>query len=164
MRIIAHRLKAISQGISYIAIAVVAILAFPIFYDALARKAGYPTIWVFEVSQYSLIAAAFLPNAVTLANGNHFRVQILVSAFPTIKHAFDRLALVSTLIFGVVIAVGGGVLVHYSFVNSVNSASLLDVPLYLPQLFILLGGVTLVLQSAAMLILRESPSENTEFE
>lgn len=164
MRIFAHSLVRLCQIVSAIAIAVVAALTFPIFYDALARKAGYPTTWVFDVSQYALIAAVFLANAHALKNGNHFRVQVLLSVFPRLRRALDDLALTVTLAFGAIIAVGGGMLVHYSFVNGIRSASIFDIPLYIPQAMIPLGGLALALQATAMLILRESPAELTEFE
>lgn len=71
---LARRLERIGQAMSVAAVAVIAVLAFPIFYDALARKAGAPTTWVFEASQYALITGSFLANAFALRQGNHFRV------------------------------------------------------------------------------------------
>lgn len=164
MRTLARFLERVGQIMSVVAIAVVAALAFPIFYDALARKAGIPTTWVFEASQYALITGVFLANAYALKHGNHFRVQLLFSVFPRLRRAFDDLALAVTLAFGAIIALGGGMLVHYSYVNGIRSASIFDIPLYIPQTMIPLGGLALVLQAAALLILRESASELTEFE
>ena len=57
------------------AAAMTAGLAFPIFYDVLARKARAPTTWVFELSQYALITGSFLANAFALKQGNHFHLQ-----------------------------------------------------------------------------------------
>jgi TRAP-type C4-dicarboxylate transport system permease small subunit len=164
MRTFARFLEHIGQVISVAAVAIVAVLAFPIFYDALARKAGAPTTWVFEMSQYALIAGGFLANAYALKYGNHFRVQVLHSALPRLRRALDDLSLGVTLLFGVIIAYGGGMLVHYSYVNGVRSASILDIPLYVPQAMIPLGGVVLALQAGALLLLRESPSEHTDLE
>ena len=164
MRSFARFLERVGQVMSVVAVTIVGVLAFPIFYDALARKAGAPTTWVFEMSQYALIAGAFLANAYALKHGNHFRVQLLHSALPRLRRALDDLSLAVTLLFGVIIAYGGGVLAHYSYVNGVRSASILDIPLYVPQAMIPLGGVLLVLQAGALLLLRESPSEHTDLE
>lgn len=164
MRTLARWMERIGQVMSVAAIAIIAALAFPIFYDALARKAGVPTTWVFEVSQYALIAGAFLANAYALKHGNHFRVQVLTSALPRLRRVFDDMSLLVTLVFGAILAYGGGMLVQYSYANGVRSASILDIPSYIPQAMIPLGGVALVLQAAAMLLLRESPSELTDFE
>ncbi len=164
MRNFARLLERIGQLMSVVAIAIVAVLAFPIFYDALARKAGVPTTWVFEISQYALITAVFLANAYALKRGNHFRVGILKSAFPQLHRAFDDLSLLVTLLFGLIIMYGGGMLTHYSYANGVRSASILDIPLYVPQAMIPLGGLALVLQAVALLLLRESPSELADFE
>lgn len=102
---LARRLERIGQAMSVAAVAVIAVLAFPIFYDTLARKAGAPTTWVFEVSQYALIAGSFLANAFALRQGNHFRVQLMFSLFPRWKRLLDDLALAATLAFGLVILV-----------------------------------------------------------
>lgn len=164
MRELARVLEGIGRGLSVAATAVTILLAFPIFYDALARKAGAPTTWVFDVSQYALITAAFLANAYALRRGNHFRVQILLSLWPRARRALDDLALLVTLAFGAVIVIAGWKLMYYSYENGIRSATIFDIPLFLPQLMIPLGGLALMLQALAMLILRESPAESVEFE
>lgn len=164
MRGFARWLQRIGAAMSSVAIVVIALLTFPIFYDALARKAGAPTTWVFEVSQYALITGVFLANAYALRHGNHFRVQILPSLFPQWRRAFDDLALLVTLGFGAIVVWGGWIMVEYSYVNGIRSGTLFDIALWIPQAVVPLGGAALVMQAAAMLILRESPSESTEFE
>ena len=164
MRGLALSMQRIGDVMSVVAIAVIAVLTFPIFYDAIARKAGAPTTWVFEVSQYALITGVFLANAYALKHGNHFRVQILPAMFPRLRRAFDDLSLAVTLLFGGVIAVGGGIMVQYSYENAIRSGTLFDIQVWIPQSVVALGGIALVLQASAMLILRESPSETTEFQ
>ncbi|HEX5476395.1 MAG TPA: TRAP transporter small permease [Burkholderiales bacterium] len=164
MRSIARGVQRAAALLSAVAVAIVALLPFPLFYDALARKAGAPTVWVFDVTLYALIAGAFLANAYALKHGNHFRVHILLELFPRWRRAFDDLALASVALFGFAIAYGGGLLVHYSYVNAIRSASLFDVALYLPQAVVPLGGLALALQALAMIVLREAPSELSDFE
>ncbi|TXF10968.1 TRAP transporter small permease subunit [Pelomicrobium methylotrophicum] len=164
MHALAYKIKRICKLLNGIAVLVTALLAFPIFYDALARKAGAPTTWVFEMSQYALITGSFLANASALKQGNHFRVQLMFSLFPRWKRLLDDLALAATLAFGLVVLVAGGMLTHYSFVNGIRSASIFSVPLYLPQMMVPLGGLALVLQALAMLVLRQVPAEDMEFE
>lgn len=163
MRHFARWLERAASLLTVVSIAAIALLAFPLFYDAIARKFGAPTIWVFDVSQYALIAGAFLANAYALARGNHFRVQILFGVFPRLRRALDDIALASVLAFGIVIAYGGGLLVHYSFANDIHSASLFDVALYIPQAAVPLGGLALAAQALAMLILRATPAESSDF-
>ncbi len=163
MQALARGMQAIGQALGVIAVAVIALLSFPIFYDALARKVGVPTTWVFEVSQYALICGAFLANAYALRHGNHFRVQILLTLFPRRRQFLDDLSLAGTLLFAVVIAVCGAMTAFDSWSYGVRSASIFNVPLYLPQAVVPLGGLALALQAAAMLILRQSPSEASEF-
>lgn len=162
MRAVAAGMQRIGAALTGIAVIVVALLTFPIFYDAWARKAGAPTTWVFEVSQYALITGAFLANAGALKHGNHFRVGILPTLFPRARRGFDDLSLVATLIFGVVIAIGSGLMVRDSFDNGIRSGTIFDIAVWIPQSVVTLGGIALVLQAAAMLILRESPAEASE--
>jgi len=163
MQTFARLLERLGQAMGFAAVVVVAVLAFPIFYDAMARKAGAPTIWVFEVSQYALITGVFLANAYALKHGNHFRVELLTGMLPRQRRHFDDLALAVTGAFGVIVTAGGAMLAHYSYVNDIHSASLLNIPMFIPQSTVPLGGLALTLQAAAMLILRESPSEATHF-
>ena len=162
MQAVAAAAEKVGALLTTIAVVVVALLAFPIFYDACARKAGAPTTWVFEVSQYALITGAFLANAGALKQGNHFRVGILLTLFPGWRRGLDDLSLVATLIFGFVIAIGSGLMVRDSFENGIRSGTIFDIAVWIPQSVVTLGGIALVLQAAAMLILRESPAETSE--
>lgn len=145
-------LDCIGEAMNRVAIAIVALLAFPICYDVIARALGHPTIWVFEITLYALGAAAFLANAAALKHGAHFRITILVKLFPQWQRRFDQLALVVTLAFGLVLMVSGAIFAWQSFTDGVRSATLLSIPLFIPQSELALGGLALVVQSLAMLL------------
>ncbi len=142
----------IGEMMNHIAVMVVSFLAFPICYDVVARAMGHPTIWVFEITLYALGASAFLANAAALKDGAHFRIAILSKLFPKLKKRIDQFALLVTLAFGVVLMVSGGMFTWRSFVDGVRSATLLSIPLYVPQSELVLGGLALVVQSLAMLL------------
>jgi TRAP-type C4-dicarboxylate transport system permease small subunit len=146
-------LNAIGEAMNRVAVAIVALLAFPICYDVIARAIGHPTIWVFEVTLYALGASAFLANAAALRHGAHFRITILMKLFPAgWRRWFDRFALLATMAFGVVLAVSGAMFAWQSFADGVRSATLLSIPLFIPQSELALGGLALVTQSLAMLL------------
>jgi TRAP-type C4-dicarboxylate transport system permease small subunit len=150
-------LNAIGEAMNRVAVGIVALLAFPICYDVVARALGHPTIWVFEVTLYALGASAFLANAAALRHAAHFRITVLLKLFPRWRGFFDRFALLVTLAFGLVLTVSGALFAWQSFVDGVRSATLLSIPLFIPQSEIALGGLALVTQSLAMLLANESP-------
>ena len=150
-------LNAIGEAMNRVAVGIVALLAFPICYDVAARALGHPTIWVFEVTLYALGASAFLANAAALRHGAHFRITILVKLFPRWRRYLDQFALLVTLAFGMVLTVSGALFAWQSFVDGVRSATLLSIPLFIPQSELALGGLALVTQSLAMLLANEHP-------
>jgi TRAP-type C4-dicarboxylate transport system permease small subunit len=150
-------LNAFGEAMNRVAVGIVALLAFPICYDVVARALGHPTIWVFEVTLYALGASAFLANAAALRQGAHFRITILVKLFPRWRRHFDRFALLVTLAFGLVLTVSGTLFAWQSFVDGVRSATLLSISLFIPQSELALGGLALVTQSLAMLLSNEYP-------
>jgi C4-dicarboxylate transporter DctQ subunit len=137
-------------------VTIIILLSFPIGYDVIARKMGNPTIWVFEVTLYTFIAGTFLANAYALKNGDHFRVTFLSALFPKYKRLLNNISLITTMIFGLIILISGVLFVGYSFIHDVRSSSILNVPLYIPQLALPLGGLSLFIQSLAMLIDRRN--------
>lgn len=148
----ACRLEQLGNALGHVSVAIIALLAFPVLYDVVARAAGHPTIWAFETTLYALIAGGFLANAYALKSGNHFRVKILLTLFPRYRTFFNRLSLIITFLFSVIIVVAGGMLAHYSFVNDIRSPTLLNTPQYLPELVIPLGGLALAVQSLSLLL------------
>lgn len=149
---IAALLETIGDLLGGVAAAIVMLLAVPVVYDAVARDFGHPTTWGFEVTLYALIAGAFLANAQALRHGNHFRVRVLIALFPRAARWFDWLAWGTTLVFGAVILVAGAMFVQYSYANDIRAPTLLGTPMWIPQSALPLGGLALVLQSAALLL------------
>lgn len=156
-------LEALGLAMAHVATVIVILLAAPVVYEAIARDAGHPTIWAFEVTLYAFVTGAFLANAYALKRGNHFRVTILMKLFPRLENALNKFSLAATALFGLVMIVAGSMFVHYSFTFGLQSSTLLSVPLYLPQLTIPLGGLALMCQAIAMLILGETPDESADF-
>lgn len=159
---LAERLESIGRIMAWIGIAIVGILPFPIAYDAIARSMGRPTIWVFEVSLYGLIAAGFLTNALALTTGSHFRITILGHLFPRAKPWLDLFALLVTLAFALVLMYASLRFVHYSWSFGIRSNSLLSVPQFIPQLALPLGAVALALETISLLLRGRMPEHDAD--
>ena len=150
MRLIGHAMTAIS-------LVLMALLCIPISYEAIARAFNAPTIWVFETSLYAFIFLGFLGNALAVQTGAHFRVGLLPGMFPGIRWLFDALAQIATLLFACLIMASGTYFMWYSIANKILSASLLEIPMWIPQLAIPLGGLGLFLQTLVQMLTGEKP-------
>lgn len=128
------------------------LLSVLIFYDALMRAFGYPTIWVFETSLYSFIFIGFLGNALAVKRKAHFRVTFLIGLFPRSRKALDFISDLSLLLFGGLLISSGIYFTHYLWTNSVASSSLLETPMWIPSLAIPLGGLGLILQTLVSML------------
>ena len=147
------------RAMTMVSMTVVVLLALPITYEATARAFGNPTIWVFEITMYALIVAGFLANPVAMRSGAHFRVTILFKLYPGLSPYLNVFSLLMTLLFSVMLIGAGSYFVWYSYTNDILSASLLEVPLWIPQLALPLGGLGLFVQTLALLITGKEPGE-----
>jgi C4-dicarboxylate transporter DctQ subunit len=148
------------RAMTTISMVIIALMALPITYDATMRAFGHPTIWVFEVTLYALIAAGFLANPLSMKSGAHFRVTILSQLFPSLRRALNIFSLCATMLFALLLIGAGVYFVWYSWTNNILSATLLEVPLWIPQLALPLGGVGLFFQALVLLIQGEEPGQD----
>ncbi len=149
---VAQLCERICRVLGWIGIVLVSLLAFPIAYDAVARFFGHPTTWVFELSMYALIAAAFLANGIALSSGAHFRITFLAQIAPAWKPWLDRCALGITFLFAVAFVYSSARFVLYSIQFDIRSNTLLSIPQFLPQLALPIGGLALGMQAFAQLL------------
>lgn len=149
-------------GMALVSMLLVALLPLPIAYEAFMRAAGHPTIWVFQITLYIFVAAGFLANPAALLTGSHFRITVLHTLFPRLRRALNMIAMLITLVFAMVLTGTGAYFVHYSWSQDIVSASLFEVPMWLPQLAMPLGGVGLFVSTLITLIRGGLPQEDAE--
>jgi C4-dicarboxylate transporter, DctQ subunit len=159
---LAAQLEAIARAMAWAGIAIVGLLPFPIAYDAVARFYGEPTLWVFEISLYGLVVAAFLANGMALADGAHFRITVLGHLWPRARKGLDLAALVVTLAFALILIFASARFVQYSWDFNIHSNTLLSVPQYLPELALPIGGLALAVQTLAQLLRGEMVGDEDE--
>lgn len=147
----------IGRGMSFVSIALMIVLCIPITYEAIVRAFGQPTIWVFETTLYAFIFMGFLGNALAVRTGAHFRMTLLVELLPRYRWLFNLIAHLTTLAFALLIIAGGAYFVWYSWTHTILSATLLEIPLWIPQLAIPIGGLGLFLQTLVVLVTGQEP-------
>ncbi|MEZ5652002.1 MAG: TRAP transporter small permease [Burkholderiaceae bacterium] len=148
--------RRVGGAMTAVSLALMILLCIPITYEAVARAFNAPTIWVFETTLYAFIFLGFLGNALAVRSGAHFRVTLLVDMMPGLKRVFDRIAQLATLAFAALIIASGVYFVNNMFQKQILSATLLEVPLWIPALAIPLGGLGLFLQTLAQMITGEA--------
>ncbi len=144
--------RTVGKAMTFVSITLMLLLAVPIVYEAAMRTFGRPTIWVFETTLNSFIFLGFLGNALAVRTGAHFRITLLMELFPRYRRAFDLLAYGAVLLFSILIISAGGYFAWYSWSNSIVSATLLEIPMWIPQLAIPLGGLGLFLQTLVVIV------------
>jgi TRAP-type C4-dicarboxylate transport system permease small subunit len=85
---------------------------------------------------------------------------MLCELFPAHRWMFDLLAKITTLVLALLIIASGAYFMWYSISNGIVSASLLEIPLWIPQLAIPLGGFGLFIETLIQLITGETPTEH----
>lgn len=152
--------RQIGRAMTAISLVLMLLLCIPITYEALARAFNMPTIWVFETTLYAFVFLGFLGNYLAVQTGAHFRVMLLIELFPQSRWIFDLIAQVATIAFAMLIIASGVYFMWYSITNHIVSATLLEVPLWIPQLAMPLGGIGLLLKTIEHMITGETADEH----
>ncbi|WP_042349842.1 TRAP transporter small permease [Bacillus massiliigorillae] len=132
---------------AYLAGLLILLTTFMIFYEVISRAFfNQPTIWATELSIYAIIGSGFLGSAYAVRAYAHITVDLLIN---NVNDRFKTvLAYVSNalgLVFSIIFTYFG---FHHSMTTmelGVTSASLLRIPMYLPELFLPAGGFLLCL-------------------
>lgn len=129
------------------------LLAMMVTYDVVLRTIGEPTLWAAEVSVYVMLAIAFLGAGSTQAVDGHFRVTFIRDMFPPAgRTVLDVLSLIFALGFALMFTWGAWTLVSFSWLLDFRTSTILQVPLWIMQGFMLIGGVLLSLATLRDLI------------
>jgi len=148
----------VTRALTMVSAAIIGVLAFLVSFDAITRALRVPTIWVFDVSLYLLIAVGFLGSAYALRSGSHFRMVIFVDMMgPHGRRWMDRIAYFATFTFAVMMTwlTAGYVLDNYN--AGFTSGTILDAPLWIPQSVMPVGALVLALEALSSLIRDDYP-------
>lgn len=130
------------------------LLAALVLYDVAMRTLNVPVLWAAEVSIYAMIGLAFLGAGATQKADGHFRVTFLRDLSPPgWRLAFDMFASAMTLLLAVLFTLGAMYAASFSFSMGFKTSTLLHIPMWILQSFLLIGGLFLALASLQELIL-----------
>lgn len=141
-------LGSLTKLASYVAGMCILFTAFIIVYEIVMRGVFHaPTEWVLEVSVYLILIAGFLGLSVTYAANAHVRVSILTARMPQRVQLIAEICMaIVGFIFFVVFLGESFDMVTTSYAFERTSPSTLRVPLFLPQLSLVIGSSLLILQ------------------
>lgn len=152
MRSIYHMYDRILGYITFFAAAIaglaILLTAFMICYEIIARSIFHsPTVWVMEISTYLLVLAGFFGMAYTMRKNGHICVDFLFSRFPkALQRGLDVLTSILALFVMYVCMTESTNYMLMSRAMGVVSPSLLRVPMWIPQTFMVIGFVLLFLE------------------
>ncbi|SHI07683.1 TRAP transporter small permease [Pollutimonas bauzanensis] len=154
MGIVAKIIGLANKGVTGLGIAALGVLPLIVFYDVTARYVfNAPTIWATEISIYLLQLLVFLPMGLLLGENSHIRSTLLTDKLsPRAQRALHLLSLAMVALLAGCITWLGWKLTAHSWHQSQVSATLLAIPLWLPNALIPLGGLLLLINALGGLI------------
>ncbi|MDW0112464.1 TRAP transporter small permease [Sporosarcina saromensis] len=124
------------------------------FYEVVSRSFfDAPTTWATELSIYAIIGSCFLGSAYAVRTYSHITVDILINNVnDKMKTIFAYLTNTLGLVFSVIFTIYGYLHVVKTFNLQVTSASLLRIPMYIPESLLVIGGVLLCIAFVLQII------------
>ncbi len=114
---------------------------------------GTPITWIDELSGYLVVALVMLGAAESLRRGDHISVDLITSRLG--ERGRRRAAIwgdITVLVVAVALLISGAETIEYSVNYGILSEGYLEVPMWIPQSFLILGAALLALVSAANLL------------
>ncbi len=116
---------------------------------------GTPVTWTDELSGYLVVALVMLGTAEALRRGEHISVDLITSR---LGERGQRIAEVwgniMVLVVAAALLISGMETIEYSVNFGILSEGYLEVPMWIPQSFLILGAVLLALVAVANLLSR----------
>ncbi|MDW0117692.1 TRAP transporter small permease [Sporosarcina thermotolerans] len=130
---------------AYIAGVLILITTAMTFYEVVSRSFFHkPTSWATELSIYAIIGSCFLGSAYAVRTYSHITVDILIN---NVNDRFKTILAYLTnslgLVFSIIFTLYSYLHVIKTFNLGVTSASLLRIPMYIPESLLVFGGVLL---------------------
>lgn len=114
---------------------------------------GTPITWTDELSGYLVVALVMLGAAESLRRGDHISVDLITNRLGA---RGQRMAAmwgdITVLVVAVVLLISGVETIEYSVNYGIISEGYLEVPMWIPQSFLILGAGLLALVAAANLL------------
>ena len=125
-----------------------------LFYEVVCRYFfRSPTIWAQEMSIYLFMWTMLAGGAYTLQQGKHVRIDLVIEHLSLrTQHFLEMITSVAGMVFCAVITWQAYEMIAASIGYNKVSATLLRVPMWIPQMALLLGFALLTLQFAFIIV------------
>lgn len=124
----------------------IAIIGFIVTWGAISRYLFIPAHWIEPYSIYLFIASSFLGAAYAMKKGEHINVDLILNLLPALaRKVVNILTSTLALIFFIYLTWRSAVMVRGAFEAQTKDLSLLEIPLWIPQSFVLLGAALMCL-------------------
>lgn len=139
---------------AYVAGVLILLTTVMTFYEVVSRSFfGSPTTWATELSIYAIIGSCFLGSAYAVRTYSHITVDILINNVnDKFKTILAYLSNTLGLVFSVIFTIYSYLHVVKTFNLQVTSASLLRIPMYIPESLLVIGGVLLCMAFILLII------------
>lgn len=108
-----------------------------------------------EYSGYLMVAVVMLGLSYTLSENGHIRITILTSRFSgTFAKVFEFIVIASALAMCAFFFYHSVLLVYDSYIYDMRADSISETPVYLPQILIVAGWLSLTIQLLALFLRR----------
>lgn len=139
---------------AYIAGGLILLTTFMTFYEVMSRSLFHqPTSWATELSIYAIMGSCFLGSAYAVRTYSHITVDLVLNAVNDRTRTI--MAYISNFLglgFSVIFTLYSFWHVVKTFNLQVKSSSLLRIPMYIPESFLVVGGVLLCIAFILQLI------------
>jgi TRAP-type C4-dicarboxylate transport system permease small subunit len=146
---LAAQLTAAARMICVVSALITLILPLPVLYEIVMDQLHTPPVWVFEMTGYAIIMIAFAASGYGLTTGHHFRINLLATKFPKLAMPLSLLSALFELAFGVILLIAGWNQAYAAYSQDLRSDTLLQIPQCWPELAFPIGGLAIILQSLA---------------
>ena len=114
---------------------------------------GTPVTWTDELSGYLVVALVMLGAAEALRRGDHISVDLITSRLGVRGRRMAEVwGNIMVLVVAVALLISGTETIEYSVNFGILSEGYLEVPMWIPQSFLILGAGLLALVAAANLL------------
>jgi len=126
---------------AYVGVIALVLMCLIMGYEMIARKFfDRPTGFADEVAAYFLVVLFFLGVGFTFKQGGHISVKVLINRLSSpVRRKLEIFTDMVSLVFLIVITREGFLLFRESYKYDSKSMSILETPLYLPQIFVVVG-------------------------
>ncbi|SOC37842.1 TRAP transporter small permease [Ureibacillus acetophenoni] len=122
------------------------LISFFVTWGVLARLLHIDASWVVPITVYMFVASSYLAASYAMKNLEHIRVDILIQQLPIIvRKILDTLLMIVSLLFFTYVTLRSFDMFHNSFVRKTTDLSLLQIQVWIPQLFVVIGFIFLCL-------------------